>query len=105
MHNRVKLALRLKTGAFDDEITDIIAAFVHDMSIAGVNASSALPPKPAEDGVDSPPAPEIPPLIVRAAILYAKAEFGNNPDAQKYRDAYMRLKTYLSIAAIGGEGT
>jgi hypothetical protein len=104
---RVKLALRLKTDAFDNEITDIIAACVHDMSIAGVDASSALPPVVPVEGAQEPPpapAPETAPLIIRAVVLYAKAEFGNNPDAQKYRDAYMGLKTYLSIAAIGGEG-
>lgn len=92
MLERVKLALRLKTNAFDDEITDIIAACVQDLGIAGVDASSVQ-------------APEIAPLINRAVILYAKAEFGNNnPDAEKYREAYIGLKTYLSIAAIGGDG-
>lgn len=101
MLERVKLALRLKTSAFDDEITDIIAACVHDLSIAGVDASSVLPPETVEPA--APPAPVPSPLIIRAVILYAKAEFGNNPDAQKYRDTYMGLKTYLSIAVIGGD--
>ena len=114
MLERVKLALRLKTNAFDAEIQDIIAAGVDDLGIAGVDAPGAIPApdsetsaKPAADAPDAAiaaQAPEIRPLIIRALILYAKAEFGNNPDAQKYRDAYMDLKTYLSIAMMGGEG-
>jgi hypothetical protein len=78
----VKLALRIKTTAFDfDEITPIIDACKIDLKLAGVNVI-----------VDTDP------LIQRAVVLYTKANFGNNPDSEKYQKSYEMLKCSLSLA-------
>ena len=37
------------------------------------------------------------PLLDRAVVLYAKAEFGFNDDAERYRNAYDYLKCALSL--------
>ena len=39
------------------------------------------------------------PLLDRAVVLYAKAEFGFNDDAERYRNAYDYLKCALSLTA------
>lgn len=63
MLEKVKVALRkVKVDAFDEEIKDIIAAARTDLVLAGVAKAKA------KDDTD--------PLIIRAVILYAKAQFG-----------------------------
>lgn len=88
MLDKVKLALRISGSAFDDEVTDLINAAIADLRLVGIivpeNAGS-----PEETGD---------PLISRAIVLYAKAEFGFNDDAEKYRKAYDHLKCALSLA-------
>lgn len=79
MLERVKLALRLTTTAFDAEINDLIAACAADLAIAGVHA-------PVDD-----------PLYIRAVILYSKAGFGSNADSEKYAKSYESLKIYLAL--------
>ena len=78
----VKLALRESTTNFDGEITDIIAASKIDLTEAGAANT---------DDTD--------PLVKRAIILYAKANFGMaNPDMQKYQDAYDKLKILMGLS-------
>lgn len=88
MLDKVKLALRISGSAFDDEVTDLINAAIADLRLVGIivpeNAGS---PEATGD-----------PLISRAIVLYAKAEFGFNDDAEKYRKAYDYLKCALSLA-------
>ena len=60
---KVKLALRITTTAFDSEITDLIAAARADLGIAGVLI---------ED--------EMAPLIIRAVTTYCRANFGQPED-------------------------
>lgn len=96
MLDKVKSALRVKTSAFDEEITGLIAAAEADLRLVGVNVPEE--PKPTE-----PPAEgELPsagdPLITRAIILYAKANFGFFDDNEKYRQAYDYLRCALSLA-------
>ena len=83
MLDRVKLALRLTTDAFDSEVQELIEAGRADLGIAGVIASEADP------------------LHIRALILYCKAEFGSNPDSEKFAKSYELLKTHISIG--GGQ--
>ena len=59
MIEKVKLALRIKTDAFDSEIQDLIDAALDDLGLAGVVSA---------DDTD--------PLIIRAVITYCKANFG-----------------------------
>ena len=91
MLNKVKLALRVTASAFVEEITDLIAAAKADLRLVGINVPESEEGSPAEAVGD--------PLIERAIILYAKAEFGySGDDRERYRAAYDYLKCALSLA-------
>ena len=92
MLDKVKNALRVKTNAFDDEVQGLIDACKADLRLVGVNVPEDQPPA---EGV-TPAAGD--PLITRAIILYAKANFGYSEDSEKYRQAYDYLKCSLSLA-------
>lgn len=82
----VKLALRITSTAYDNEVLDLIDAARQDMILSGVSADKAY------EDTD--------PLIKRAITVYAKAHFGwNNPDAERLTDAYVMLKQHLSLSA------
>ena len=86
MLEKVKSALRVKTNSFNSEIAGLIAACEADLQLAGI----ILPYGDDPNGCD--------PLIQRAVILYAKANFGFLEDAERYQKAYDFLKTSLSLA-------
>lgn len=88
MLDKVKLALRISGNAFDDEVTDLINAAIADLRLVGIIV-------PETEGST---ASAVDPLISRAIVLYAKAEFGCNDDAERYRNAYDYLKCALSLA-------
>lgn len=77
----IKVSLRIKTSAFDTEIIPIIDACKIDLGLAGVNIIV-----------------ETDPLIQRAVTLYTKANFGSNPDSEKYQRSYDLLKCSLAVA-------
>ena len=79
MLDKVKLALRLSGTALDGEVSDLINAAIADLRLVGINI-------PAEAGSSSKTLGD--PLLDRAVVLYAKAEFGFNDDAERYRNAY-----------------
>ena len=81
MLEKVKLALRISTAAFDDEIQDLIAAAYADLGIAGVQTTKK------ED-----------PLIKRAVITYCKANFGDNDDSERLQKSYDTQKGQLMTA-------
>ena len=92
MLDKVKAALRIKTAAFDGEISDLIAACKSDLRLVGiVIPEEAEPPAEGETPTGDP-------LVTRAIILYAKANFGFAEDAEKYQKAYDMLKCSLSLA-------
>lgn len=80
-----RLAVRAnRTSAFDNEIRDLISAARAELVEIGV-----LPSKVYND--DDP-------LTKQAVILYVKAEFGlDNPDAERYHEAYTMLKHRISL--------
>ena len=80
MLDKVKNALRVKTNVFDIEISNLIEACQAAMSLAKIRESTSDP------------------LIVRAIILYAKANFGYDSNAERYREVYKDLKCMLSLA-------
>ena len=85
MLEKVKVALRkVKVDAFDGEILDIIAACRLDMILAGISKEKA-------DLNDDP-------LITRAIILYAKAQFGYIENADGFQKSYDALKNSLTLA-------
>lgn len=92
MLDKVKNALRVKTSAFDDEVQGLIDACKADLRLVGVNVPEEKPP------VEGEPPSAGDPLITRAVILYAKANFGYSEDSEKYRQAYDYLKCSLSLA-------
>lgn len=92
MLDKVKNALRVKTAAFDDEIQGLINACEADLRLVGVNVPEVKTPAAGE----TPTAGD--PLIERAVVLYAKANFGFNADSEKYQKAYDLLKCSLSLA-------
>lgn len=78
---KVKMALRITTNAFDDELTDLISAALEDMGIAGVVI---------DDDTDA--------IIVRAIITYCKMSFGLPEDYDKLKKSYDEQKAQLSNA-------
>ena len=83
MLEKVRLALRLKNTAYDEEIIDIIEAAKLDLKGAGVKKL-----------IDEDP------LIRRAIIIYSKANFGlNNPDAEKYQQSFTTLKEHMAVSS------
>lgn len=81
MLEKIKLALRIRSSALDDEINDLINACKVDLGISGVK-------KISDDDA----------LIIQAVKLYCKANFGlENKDSDKYQKAYDMLKTSLAL--------
>lgn len=77
----IKLALRIKSSAFDEEITELIESSKIDLQISGIT-------KIKEDD----------PLIRQAIKTYCKANFGlDNKDSEKYQSSYESLKQHLSL--------
>jgi len=80
----VKVALRIAASntAFDGEVDDLIDAAKNDLELAGitkVNDTDAL--------------------IKRAINTYCKAHYGyDNPDAERFLQAYLMLKMHLSLS-------
>ncbi|EQB20031.1 hypothetical protein UNSWDHB_2617 [Dehalobacter sp. UNSWDHB] len=93
MLNKVKAALRVSAGttAFDDEITGLINAAKADLRLVGINVPEEETPAEGETTAGDP-------LILRAVILYAKANFGFIDESEKYQKAYDYLKCSLSLA-------
>lgn len=81
MLNKVKLALRIKTNAYDSELTDLIAAAQLDLGIAGVDI-----PAPIDE------------LVTRAIITYCKMSFGLPEDYDRLKRSYDEQKAQLSNA-------
>ena len=81
MLERAKLALRVKTDAFDAEITDLIDAAQADLKIAGISI------------ID-----EQDPLLIRAVITYCRANFGQPDDYDRLKASYDEQKAQLQTA-------
>lgn len=81
MLDQVKKALRIKTTAYDSELTYLIAAAKLDLGIAGV----VLPG-------------ELDELVTRAIITYCKLSFGIPEDYDRLKVSYDEQKAQLSTA-------
>lgn len=90
LFDKVKLALRASGTAFDAEITDLIEAAIADLRLVGIVVT--------ETQEEGSPTEVDDPLLVRAIVLYAKAESGFFDDAERYRASYDYLKCSLSLA-------
>lgn len=83
MLEKVKLALRISTDAFDAELTDLIAAAALDLQIAGVT------------GAAEPDA-----LTARAIVTYCKLHFGDaeGDEYERLKRSYDEQKAQMSMA-------
>lgn len=81
MFDKVKLALRITSTAFDEEIQDLIAAALADLGIAGVITLQ-----------------ETDPLIIRAVTTYCKLHFGVPDDPDRLKASYDEQKAQLQMA-------
>lgn len=81
MLDSVKMALRIVTDAYDEELTDLITAAQLDLGIAGV----VVP-----DSIDE--------LVKRAIITYCKMSFGIPEDYDRLKRSYDEQKAQLSMA-------
>lgn len=81
--DRAKAALRMSSNneAIVGEIKDILEAFKEDLRLVGVHRISE------ED-----------PLVIRAAVLYVKSQFGYMDKAEQYQKSYDMLKMSLALA-------
>lgn len=83
MLDKVKLALRLTTDAFDEELTDLINAAALDLGLVGI----ALPELLANDA-----------LIVTAIVTYVRCHFGSPSDYDRLKASYDEQKAQLQTA-------
>ena len=74
----VKLALRITTEAFNDEITDLISAAQLDLGVAGV----VLPT-------------ELDALVGQAIVTYVKMNFGDPDNYERLKRSYDEQKAQL----------
>jgi hypothetical protein len=102
MFDEVKLALRLRGAALDNEVKRLIAAAKADLRIAGIVFDD--PPENVTEtitnaGQDPPPEQAAgDPLIVNAIILYCKGFSDIVPDAERHKQAYLYQKRALVLA-------
>ncbi|MBQ1569488.1 MAG: phage gp6-like head-tail connector protein [Clostridiales bacterium] len=85
MLEKVKLALRITTTAFDSELNDLIDAAKVDLGIAGV-----VVPVTTETPLDV--------IIQKAIITYCKLNFGEPDEYERLKRSYDEQKAQLSMA-------
>lgn len=80
MLDKIKMALRITTDAFDEELYDLVEAAKMDLGIAGVTP----------EGIDA--------IVTRAVITYCKMSFGLPEDYDRLKRSYDEQKAQLSNA-------
>lgn len=81
MLEKVKLALRVTTDAFDSELNELIEAAKSDLGIAGVDVPAS---------VDA--------IVSTAITTYCKIHFGEPDDYERLKASYDEQKAQLSMA-------
>lgn len=81
MLEKVKMALRITTNAYNDELNDLISAAQTDLGIAGVVLPETLNA-----------------ICQRAIITYCKLHFGEPDDYDRLKASYDEQKAQLSMA-------
>ncbi len=79
--DKVKMALRITTSAFDEELSDLINASKQDLGIAGIELPTTLDE-----------------ICTRAIITYCKMSFGLPEDYDRLKRSYDEQKAQLSTA-------
>ena len=88
---RVKLALRITTNAFDNEITGLISAALMDLGLVGIEDDLLVTGTTDE-------------LIITAVITYVKLHFGEPSDLDRLKKSYDEQKAQLITATGYGFG-
>lgn len=91
MLSRVKLALRITTNAFNDEITGLISAALLDLGLVGIEDDLLVTGTTDE-------------LIITAVITYVKLHFGEPSDPERLKRSYDEQKAQLITATGYGFG-
>jgi hypothetical protein len=81
MLDRIKIALRITSNTFDDELNGLIASAQLDLGIAGVVLPASLDE-----------------LCTTAIITYCKMNFGNPDNYDRLKASYDEQKAQLSMA-------
>ena len=79
--DKVKMGLRIKTTAYDEELADLITAAQLDLGIAGVEVPSTLDE-----------------IVTRAIVTYCKMSFGLPEDYDRLKKSYDEQKSQLVTA-------
>ena len=79
--DKVRMGLRITTTAYNEELTDLIAAAEQDLGIAGVELPA-----------------ELDEICVRAVITYCKMNFGLPDDYDRLKKSYDEQKAQLVTA-------
>ena len=82
MLTQAKLALRITTTVFDQEVSDLLDASLLDMGVAGVVV-------PAEANK----------LVQQAAITYVRMNFGQPDDYDRLKKSYDEQKAQLATCS------
>lgn len=82
MLTAVKLALRITTNAYDDEIQALIDAAYLDLGIAGIDTETI-----SND-----------PLVVQAVKTYVRMSFGSPSDYDRLKRSYDEQKAQMQTA-------
>lgn len=77
-----KLALRITTDAFDEQVSDLLEAALLDLGVAGV----VVP-----DTIDA--------IVKQAAITYVRLHFGQPDDYDRLKASYDEQKAQLSMCS------
>lgn len=81
--DKVKMACRVTTTAYDEELSDLICAGVRDIGITDVRSELL-------QNVN-----QLPPLIQRAVITYCRLNFGQPDDYDRLKRSYDEQKAQL----------
>lgn len=77
---KVKMALRIMTDAYDDELNDLIQSALADLRVAGVNNMSTADP-----------------LVRRAVTTYVMCNFGQPDEYDRLKASYDEQKAQMSM--------
>lgn len=95
--DKIKLALRITTTAFDTELTDLMNACLLDLGIAGVE----VPYSSSVDTHGEPISVLDNSLVIRAIITYCKIHFGDArgvEELDRLKASYDEQKAQMSMA-------
>lgn len=78
---KIKMALRITTDAFDEEINDLMEAARLDLGIAGVENTTVSDP-----------------LVLRAVTTYCRLHFGAPDEYDRLKASYDEQKAQMGMA-------